>query len=174
MDAYPFERLRSFVSRINEECRKGSNSQIFQTLNDPAPLRLCRAWSGRERSRRLWSISIEEIREARGRHPELRIDAVLPLILHSLAVDAADVDLGDATGDAVEACGEYDHIHVMDLAVFRLEAFWHDFSDVALLQANQFHVVLIEALEVVDFERDPLGAKRIWLLLWCQDVLVAL
>jgi hypothetical protein len=74
----------------------------------------------------------------------------------------------------IKTGGKDYYVELVQFAILSLDALWREFRNTILSGANQFDIVLIEALKIACFEADPLRTKGMNLFLRSQQFLVLL
>ena len=103
----------------------------------------------------LRSTDHEHVGETGAADPQERLRTAAPLLLELNAVLAADVDLGDRSGDGVEARREHDDVELVVLAPGPQSGLGEGLDRV-LADVDQRDVVAVEGLVVVRARRGPL------------------
>ena len=89
-------------------------AHMLDTPDDPIPLQFGARRAVAESGRALRTVEEEHVWEIGGRHAEVSEGAFGPFRFEGLAVDAFDVDLGEAAGDGVEAGGEDEDVELVE------------------------------------------------------------
>src|SRR3984957_12359298 len=97
----------------------------------------------------------------------MSVNSLRPFLPQRLALRAADIDAGQSPSHRVETRGQDKNVQVMPAGGRRDSAAGHSF-DWGFPEIDKTHVVLIEDLEEVLFERRSLGAKGVNRLRRCE------
>src|SRR5208283_5524632 len=110
-------------------------AQLFDTLDDKIALKLGAARSIAERRRTLRAVDVEQVREVRTRHAEVRAGAARPFLLEGLSVRAAYVDAGQTARNGIEPRCQNQDVKLV-FAFFRLYPGRSDPLDRGLAQVD--------------------------------------
>src|SRR5437899_1466275 len=136
---------------------------VLDALNDEVALQLGAGRPVAERRRALRAIDIEQIREVRARHAQMRARAAGPFLTQRLAFRAANIDAGQAAREEIEPRRQYENVE-LDFPILRLDTRRRHSFDWGLEQADNLNVRLIVRLVVVLLQGRPLNAERMeWL-----------
>lgn len=86
---------------------------VLDATDDPITLQFGAGRTVAKGRGTLRTVGEEQVREAGGRHAEVGPCVFGPFGFQGLAVDAFDVDLGEAAGDGVEARGEHEDVELV-------------------------------------------------------------
>src|SRR5712691_2003286 len=140
---------------------------VLDARDDEVALQLGAARSVAERRRALRAVDIEQIREVRARHAQMRARAAGPFLTQRLAVRAANVDAGQAAREKIEPRRKYENVE-LDSPVLRLDTRRDHSFDWGLEQVDNMDARLIVRLVVVLLQARPLHAERMQWLHWCE------
>src|SRR6516162_2594917 len=140
---------------------------VLDARDDEVALQLGAGRPVAERRRALRAVDVEQIREMRARHAQMRARAAGPFLAERLAVRAANVDTGQAARYGIKPRCQYENVE-LDFPVLRLGTRRRQAFDWGLEQVDNMDVRLIVRLVVVLLQARPLHAERMQWLLWCK------
>src|SRR5580692_12646472 len=136
---------------------------VLDARDDEVALQFGTGRSVAERRRALWAVDIEQIREVRARHAQMRARAAGPFLPQRLAVRAANVDAGQAAREEIEPRRQYENVE-LDFPVRRLDTRRRHSLDWGLEQVDEPNVRLVVRLEIVLLQGRALNTERMhWL-----------
>src|SRR6202011_4319713 len=85
---------------------------VLDARDDKVALQLGAGRAVAERRRALRTVDIEQVREVRARHAQMRARATRPFLTQRLAVRAANVDAGQAAREEIEPRRKYENVEL--------------------------------------------------------------
>src|ERR1700756_2256336 len=140
---------------------------VLDARDDEVALQLGAGRPVAERRGALRAVDIEQIREVRARHAQMRARAAGPFLTQRLAVRAANVDAGQAAREEIEPRRKYENVE-LHFPVLRLDTRRRHSFDWGLEQVDNMDVRLIVRLVVVLLQGRPLNTERMQWLHWCK------
>ena len=86
-------------------------------------------------------------------------DVLAPFVLQRAAAASANVDVGQGAGPRVEAGGKHQDVDFVQLPVSGSHSAFGEALDRSFLHVDKLHVVAVERLEVVRFQRHSFRAE---------------
>src|SRR5215469_18313936 len=140
---------------------------VLDARDDEVALQFGAGRSVAERRRALRAEDIEQVREVRARHAQMRARAAGPFLAQRLAVGAANVDAGQAARQEIEPRRQYENVE-LDFPVLSLDAGRRHPFDWGLEQVDDLDVRLIVRLVVMLLQARPLHTERMQRLRRCK------
>src|SRR5215469_5178833 len=136
---------------------------VLDARDDEVALQLGAGWPVADRRRALRAVNIEQVREVRARHAQMRARAAGPFLAQRLAVRTANVDAGQAARQEIEPRRQNENVE-LDFPVLRLDTRRGHSFDWGLDEVDNLDVRLIVRLVIVLLQGRPLNAERMqWL-----------
>src|SRR6516162_4640001 len=140
---------------------------VLDAGDDEVALQLGAGRPVADRRRALRAVDVEQVREMRARHAQMRARAAGPFLAQRLAVRAANVDTGQAASEEIEPRRQYENVE-LHFPVFRLDTGRRHSFDWGLDQVDNMDVRLIVRLVVVLLQGRPLNAEWMQWLHRCK------